>query len=88
MTPKLSSEQRDALSRQPAGEPLPVLDDETQQVYFLVDRNAARDFAILTLRRELEEANNQADAGEIEPWDVQSIIDEGERRLAERQPPA
>jgi predicted transcriptional regulator len=36
MTPKLTVEQRDALKQQ--GSPLPVEDEQTHQVYFLVDK--------------------------------------------------
>ena len=36
MTPKLTVEQRDALKQ--AGSPIPVEDEQTHQVYFLVDK--------------------------------------------------
>jgi hypothetical protein len=88
MTPKLSHELREALQLQPAGEPLSVLDEETQRVYFLLDPQAAREFAVFTLRRELQPAIDQADRGELQPWDVEEIIAEGERQVIARKPQA
>ena len=38
MTPNLSDEQRQALDEQ-GGSPVPVQDEQTQQVYFLVDQS-------------------------------------------------
>jgi len=77
---KLTHEQREALQHQPAGEPLSVIDEEKQRVYTLLDPQAAREFAIFTLRRELQPAVDAADRGELEPWNVVEIIAEGERQ--------
>lgn len=88
MAGKLTPEQRDALRHQPAGEPLPLIDEETQRTYFLLDRDAARDFAVYMLRCELQGAIEQAERGELEPWDVEEIISESERQQARRKPSA
>ncbi|MCE9604007.1 MAG: hypothetical protein K8U03_03795 [Planctomycetia bacterium] len=37
MTPKITSEQREAL-KQDGGYPVPVEDDQTHQLYFLIDK--------------------------------------------------
>lgn len=42
MTPKLTSEMRDALAARP-GEPIEIEDDQTHRVYLLVERDRARE---------------------------------------------
>jgi hypothetical protein len=78
MPPKLTDEMRHALAAHP-GSPIPVCDDQTQQVYVLVPRD---EFARLQddfIRRELQVAFDQADRGEWEDLDIEALIAEARR---------
>jgi hypothetical protein len=84
MAPKITNEMRHALRQRP-GEPLAVEDDQTQKVYFLVDRDQARSFFDDWLRRELQIGFDQSDRGESELWDIQKTLAEAHRRHSQQQ---
>lgn len=73
---KLTAEQSAALRNAPGGEPLQLLDEQTQRVYLLVDPQSAREIAVTALRQELAGALAEADRGDAAPWDVEAIIQE------------
>ena len=75
MPPKLTDEMRDALAAHP-GSPIPVCDDQSQQVYVLVPRDAYARLQDDHVRRELQIAFDQADRGEWEDLDIEAIIAE------------
>ena len=83
MTPRLTEEQRQALTRQP-GQPVEVEDEQTQKVYVLVAREDFRQMIDGELRRQLQIGFDQADAGDVADWDVEEILDEAHRRHANR----
>jgi hypothetical protein len=67
MTPKLTSEQRDALSRQ--GSPVAVEDEQTRRVYFLVDPamlDAIRDETDMAA---ILQGVADAESGDVQPLD-------------------
>jgi hypothetical protein len=75
MPPKLTDEMRHALAAQ-AGGPIPVCDDQSQQVYVLVPRDQYARLQDDYVRRELQIAFDQADRGEWEELDIEAIIAE------------
>ncbi len=83
MTPKLTEEQRLALRDSP-GRPVPVEDDRTHEVYFLVERDQMRQLLDEQLRRELQVGFDEADRGEVVEWDAEKIKAEGRKILEER----
>lgn len=79
MPPKLTDEMRQALAAQP-GSPIPVCDDQSQQVYVLVPRDQFAQMQDDYIRRELQVAFDQADRGEWVELDIESVIAEAQRR--------
>ena len=79
MTPKLTDEMRQALAAQPGG-PIPICDDQSQQVYVLVPRDQYAQIHDDYVRRELQVAFDQADRGEWRSLDIEAIIAEARRR--------
>jgi hypothetical protein len=78
MPPKLTDEMRHALAAHPGG-PIPVCDDQSQQVYVLVPRDEYARLQVDFIRRELQVAFDQADRGEWEDLDIEAIILEARR---------
>ena len=67
-------------------EPLEIEDDETHKTYLLVEKEHVNQLLDQWLRRELQIGFEQADAGDLVPWDPEKIKAEGRKRLAERKP--
>ncbi len=82
MTPRLTSEMRQALQSHP-GEPVEILDDETQSVYLLIDREHLSKLWDEMVRRELQLGFDAIDRGEVAELDIEATIAEARRRHAE-----
>ncbi len=80
MTPKITSEMREALQREP-GRPVEVCDDVTQKTYVLLERESADRLFQEWLRSELHIGLEQAARGEIEGFDAELIKAAGRERL-------
>ena len=83
MAPKLTEEQRKALQQTP-GRPVPVEDDRTHQLYFLVERDQMRQLLDEQLRRELQIGFDEAKRGDVVEWDAEKIKAEGRKILQQR----
>jgi bifunctional DNA-binding transcriptional regulator/antitoxin component of YhaV-PrlF toxin-antitoxin module len=83
MIPKLTDEQRAALSIHP-GTAVEVEDEQTRRIYVLVAKDDFRQLVDGSLRRELQIGFDQADAGDVAEWDVEEILAEARRRHASR----
>ena len=81
MTPRLSDEQRQALSDQ-AGAPLEVEDELTRKVYVIVPKDDFRRMVDDELRWQLQIGFDQADRGELEEWSVDDFL----KRMHEQHP--
>ena len=68
MTPKLTSEQRDALTRQ--GSPVAVEDKQTRRVYFLVDPAMLEAIRQETDLAAVLQGISDAEPGDIHPLDA------------------
>ena len=79
MTPKLSEEQRQAIQNRDGG-PVEVEDDRTQRMYVLIARDQFHHLVEEQLRAELKVGIDQADAGEVDEWKVEEMIQEAHRR--------
>ena len=79
MAPKLSEEQRQAIVDRQC-RPVEVEDDYTQRVYVLVARDEFHRLVDEHLRRELQIGFDQADAGDVDDWDVEEILQEAHQR--------
>lgn len=80
-TPKLTDEMRQALASRPAG-PIPIEDDQTQNVYVLLTKE---DYCRLHddyVRRELQVAFDQVDRGDVSELDMDALLVEAHRRHA------
>lgn len=75
VSPKLTDEMRHALAAQ-AGGPIPVCDDQSQQVYVLVPRDQYARLQDDYVRHELQVAFDQADRGQWEDLDIEAIVAE------------
>lgn len=83
--PKLTDEMRQALAMRPAG-PIPIEDEETQNVYVLLTKE---DYCRLHddhLRRELQVAFDQVDRGEVSDLDMKELLAEARQRYAAQRP--
>jgi hypothetical protein len=67
MTPKLTSEQRDALNQQ--GSPLVIEDDETRRFYFLVDPAMLESLREQSDIAAILQGISDADSGKVQPLD-------------------
>lgn len=81
MAPKITEEMRQALHQQP-DRPLKIEDDQSQKCYVLVSQDEFRHWIEAELRRELQIGFDQADAGDVEDWDVEEILKEAHTRHA------
>jgi hypothetical protein len=75
---------RDALNAQ-GGAPLYLRDDQTQKVYVLMEQHLVAPVDDDYLRQLLAEADEDIARGDVAPFDVEEILREGRRQLAERQ---
>ena len=76
---KITDELRDAIEQE-QGLPVKLEDDKTKKVYLLVDKENAQNLFDQWLRRELQIGFDQADRGEVVPWDPERIKAEGRHR--------
>jgi hypothetical protein len=84
MTPsKLTDEMRQALASRPDS-PIPVQDDETQNLYVLLTKEDYYRLHDDYIRRELQVAFDQVDRGEVSDLDMDSLLAEAHRRYAAR----
>lgn len=79
MRPKLSEEQRQAI-RKTHGGPVEVEDDPTHRVYIIVARDEFHQLVEEQLRQELQIGFDQADAGDIGEWNIETLLAEAYRR--------
>jgi hypothetical protein len=80
----LPAELRQALLSS-TGEPLHLIDDETQKVYLLVEQEPSASVDDDHIRKLLQEAHEDVQRGDVGPWDMEEIKAEGQRMLAERR---
>lgn len=73
MAPKITEEMRQALNQQP-DRPLKIDDDQSQKTYLLIPQENFRQWVDAELRRELQIGFDEADAGDVAEWDVESIL--------------
>lgn len=81
MRPKLSDEQRQAIQSTHDG-PVEVEDDPTHRVYVIVARDEFHQLVEDQLRQKLQIGFDQADAGNIGDWDIETLLTEARRRHA------
>jgi len=67
------------------GEPLHLVDDQTQKVYLLIEEEALSPIDDDYLRKLIQEANEEVERGDIADWDIEEVKAEGRRLLAERR---
>jgi hypothetical protein len=67
------------------GEPLRLVDDQTQKVYLLVSQDSFSPVDDGYLRQLILEAREDVARGDVAPWDVDEIRADARRELAERQ---
>jgi len=79
MIPKLTEEQRQAISVQP-GRFLRVEDDETGRVYLIVEESRACELYEQWLRRELQRGFDAAERGEVAEWSLDEFLADARRR--------
>lgn len=79
MTPKLTSDQRDALQRS-AGQPVKVEDDQTHEMFFLVSPQALPVLWEEYIRREVQRGLDEIDRGQTVPWDMPAILEQARAR--------
>ena len=80
-TPKLTTEQRQAVLSQPGGFTR-VLDDETHKVYFLIEEARANELFDQWLREQLQVGFDEAERGEVAEWSVDEFLDKMRRQHA------
>ncbi|HCO24783.1 MAG: hypothetical protein CME31_12345 [Gimesia sp.] len=73
MAPEITEEMQQALNQQP-DRPLKIEDDQSQKTYLLIPQVNFRQWVDAELRRELQIGFDEADAGEVAEWDVESIL--------------
>jgi len=83
MTPKLTEEQREAISAQPGGF-VRVEDEETHKVYFIIEESKASELYDQWLRQELQKGFDAADRGEVAEWSLEEFLADAHRRHRER----
>lgn len=80
MTPKLTNEQREA-ALQRLGQPVPVEDEQTREIYFLVKEADAPNLIDNWTRLELQKGFDAIDRGDVTEFDAEKIKAEGRKRL-------
>lgn len=83
MTPKLTNEQRQAISAQP-GAFVRVEDDETHKVYLIIEESRASQLYEQWLRQELQKGFDAAERGEVGEWNLDEFLANAHRRHRER----
>lgn len=79
MNLKLTPEMRIALARSP-GQPIEVQDDQSAQVYYLVDDQRGKELMRRWLYDELQFGLDDVACGRVAAFDVEAIKAEGRRR--------
>ena len=74
----ITDEMRAAIQAQP-GLPLQFADEQTQQSFILVDLEEYRRLLADRLREDLQVAFDQAERGEIAPWNVDEFLRKAHR---------
>lgn len=82
MIAKLTNEQIAALRAGPPGEECVLVDEQSGKEYVLFDKAAYERW----IERQIDEALEQVDRGEVEEWEIDSIKEEGLQRLDARRP--
>ena len=85
MTPKLTNEQREAALER-LGQPVPVEDEQTHEIWYLVKQADAPNVIDNWTRVELQKGFDAIDRGDVAKWDPDKIKSEGRKRLAEQDP--
>lgn len=85
MTPKLTNEQREAALER-LGQPIPVEDEQTREIWYLVKEADAPNVIDNWTRVELQKGFDAIDRGEVAEWDPDKIKAEGRKRLADQDP--
>lgn len=80
--PTITNEQRQALVLS-GGSPIQLEDPETRQVYLLVEQPTTPQLDENYIREALQVALTELANGQEEEWDIESVIAEAERELAE-----
>jgi hypothetical protein len=83
MTPKLTEEQREAISAQPGGF-VRVEDDQTRKVYLIIEESRASELYEQWLRQELQKGFDAADRGDVAEWNLDEVLADAHRRHRER----
>ncbi len=83
-TPKLTDEMRQALAIHPGG-PIPIEDEQTQNLYVLLTKDDYCRMQDDYYRRELQIAFDQVDRGEVSDLNMNALLAEANRRHAARQ---
>jgi hypothetical protein len=84
MTPKLNDELSETLRRQ--GAPLEVQDAQGQRVYMIVEKQDYRHLVDHEFQQWLQVGLDQADRGDVAPWNTAEILAEARRRYVSEQP--
>jgi hypothetical protein len=69
MTPKLTAEQREALNRREGHSPVPVEDDQTNELYFIVDWKTVESLRQQEDLEAIREGLEDVAAGRVTPLD-------------------
>jgi hypothetical protein len=77
----LTDAMREALD-QAQGQPLELFDERTSKKYLVVESSNVEQLWDEWVRSSLQPAFDEADRGELRPWDPERIKAEGRRRLA------
>lgn len=79
MTPKLTEEQRHAISAEPGGF-VRVEDEQTRKVYLLIEESRACELYEQWLRQELQKGFDAAERGEVAEWSLDEFLAGAHRR--------
>ena len=79
MIPILTEEQRQAISAQPGGF-LRVEDEETGNVYFIIEESRASEVCEQWIRQELQKGFDAAERGEVAEWSLDEFLADAHRR--------
>lgn len=78
----ITNEQKQALVLS-GGSPIQLVDPETLQVYLLVEQPANSELDDDYIRAALKVGLDELESGQAEEWEIESIVAEAQRELAE-----
>ncbi|NQU19969.1 MAG: hypothetical protein HQ567_01700 [Candidatus Nealsonbacteria bacterium] len=81
--PKLTDEQRQAVSGHPGGFTR-VEDDQTQKVYFIIEESRATELYQRWVHEQLQVGFDEADRGQLGEWDLEAFLAKMHTQHAER----